>query len=73
MFSAAIPPTNTAGPTKTLSTSAPMQIFSDTAIGKKGAMMVWRSDTSTANRIMIQPLDINGNPRGAPVALGVGQ
>ena len=73
VFSAAIPPTNTARPNKTLSTSAPMQILSDTAIGKKGAMMIWRSDTSTTNRIMIQPLDLNGNPgTGAPVALEAG-
>ena len=49
-----------------------MQILSDTAIGKKGAMMIWRSDTSTTNRIMIQPLDLNGNPTGAPIALEAG-
>ena len=49
---------NKAGPTQTLSTSAPMQILSDTAIGRQGAMMIWRSDTSTADRIMIQPLDL---------------
>lgn len=72
VFSAAIPPSNTAGATQTLSTSAPMQILSDTAIGKKGAMMTWRSDTSTAKRIMVQPLDINGNPKGAPIALETG-
>ena len=35
VFSAAIPPNNTAGATQTLSTSAPMQILSDTAIGRK--------------------------------------
>ena len=72
VFSAAIPPTNTASATQILSTSAPMQIFSDTAIGKKGAMMIWRSDTSTLNRIMIQPLDVNGNPRNTPIALESG-
>lgn len=42
---------------------APMQILSHTAIGSIGAMMIWRSDTSTTNRIMIQPLDLNGNEK----------
>jgi len=73
VFSAAIPATNTAGANQTLSKSAPMQVFSDTAIGSTGAMMTWRSDTSTTNRIMIQPLDLNGNPTtGAPIALEAG-
>ena len=36
VFSAAIPPTNTAGANQTISSSAPMQVFSDTAIGQYG-------------------------------------
>ena len=63
VFSAAIPATNTAGANQTLSTSAPMQVFSDTAIGKKGAMMIWRSDTSTTNRIMISLWTATAIPR----------
>ena len=49
-----------------------MQVFSDTAIGSSGAMMIWRSDTSSTNRIMIQPLDLNGTPTTVPIALEAG-
>jgi len=73
VFSAAIPPTNTAGVNQTLSKGAPMQVFSDTAIGSTGAMTIWRSDTSSTNRIMIQPLDLSGTPTtAAPIALETG-
>ncbi len=36
-------------------------------------MMIWRSDTSSTNKIMLQPLDLAGNPTtGAPVVLEAG-
>jgi|GEM_PF-997549 len=48
-------------PNRTLSTGAPMQVYSDFAVGSNGYMVVYRSDTDNAHRIHVHPLDINGN------------
>jgi PKD repeat protein len=48
-------------PNHTLSTGAPMQIYTDFAVGSNGYMAVYRSDTDSAHRIHVHPLDVNGN------------
>ncbi len=60
-------------PNRVLSTGAPMQIYTDFAVGSDGYMAVYRSDTDSAHRIHVHPLDINGNAlTPAPIELESG-
>ncbi len=63
---------NVAGPNRTISVGAPMQLRADVATNGNGYMMVYRSLTASENRIMAQPLDANGLPVGLPVQLESG-
>ncbi len=61
---------NVAAPKRGLGVGAPAQTRSDIAMGTNGSMVVFRSDVSGKNRIMVQPLDLNGNPLTAgPILL----
>lgn len=53
---------HTASPNRILSSGAPMQLFADFAVGTNGYMAAYRSDTDSAHRIHVHPLDLNGNP-----------
>lgn len=53
---------NIAAPKRGLGIGTPAQTRSDVASGANGSMVVFRSDVSGKNRIMVQPLDLNGNP-----------
>jgi PKD repeat protein len=59
-FSAQISSNNVAGKTNPIGIGAPVQTRSDAAIGTTGSMIVFRSDISGTNRIMAQPIDLNG-------------
>jgi hypothetical protein len=61
-LTANISPVNVASPNRGLGIGAPAQTRSDAAMGTNGSMTVFRSDISGRNRIMVQPLDLNGNP-----------
>ncbi len=64
---------NTAGPNVTLSIGAPLQHRADVAAGSDGYMVVFRSDTASAHRVMAQPLDADGIPLTAePIELDIG-
>lgn len=52
---------NVGGTPRGIGLGAPEQTRSDTAAGTNGFMVVFRSDISGKNRIMAQPLDLNGN------------
>ena len=54
--------TNVAGPIRGAGIGAPAETRSDVAMGATGSMVVFRSEISGKNRIMVQPLDLNGNP-----------
>jgi VCBS repeat-containing protein len=70
IYSANVSAGNSAGPTKGLSLGGPMQVRSDTAVGTSGYMVIYRSDIGGMRRIMVQPLDNNGDPIGAgPIQL----
>ncbi len=51
---------NTAGRNSPLGVGAPSQNRSDVAMGAEGAMFVFRSDIAGSNRIMAQPIALNG-------------
>jgi PKD repeat protein len=53
---------NVADPSVGAGVGAPAQTRSDAAMGAAGSMVVFRSDFSGNNRIMVQPLDLKGNP-----------
>jgi PKD repeat protein len=61
-LTANISPVNVASPNRGLGIGRPAQTRSDVAMGTNGSMIVFRSDISGRNRIMVQPLDLNGNP-----------
>lgn len=64
---------NVAGPNRTASTGAPMQLRPDIAIGSSGYMVVYQSSIAGQTRILAQPLDASGNPLTAgPVELQTG-
>ncbi len=72
-FTANISSTNVAGPNRGLGIGAPAQTRSDVAMGTNGSMTVFRSDISGKRRIMVQPLDLNGNPiTPGPILLATG-
>lgn len=61
---------NTAGGIRALSIGAPAQLRVDIATSGSGFMLVYRSSTSTRQRVLAQPLDAAGNPLGTePVEL----
>jgi hypothetical protein len=57
VFSAASPDEHSERDPDPLDQRADAKFSLTLQLDKKGAMMIWRSDTSTLNRIMIQPLD----------------
>jgi PKD repeat protein len=59
-LSANISSSNVAGRNLSTGSGAPAQTRSDVAMGASGSMIVFRSDFSGTNRIMVQPLDPNG-------------
>ena len=64
---------NVAGPNRTASTGAPMQLRSDIAVGSNGYMVAYQSSIAGQTRILAQPLDTAGNPLTAePVELQTG-
>lgn len=64
---------NVAGPNRTASTGAPMQLRPDIAVGSNGYMIVYQSSIAGQTRILAQPLDAAGNPLTAePVELQTG-
>jgi PKD repeat protein len=64
---------NNAQPNQNLSVSAPQQVRSDIAASGNGYMVVYRSSVSQTNRVMAQPLDIDGNPlTSEPILLATG-
>lgn len=64
---------NVAGPNRTASTGAPMQLRPDIAMGSNGRMVVYQSSIANQTRILAQPLDAAGNPLTAePVELQTG-
>lgn len=72
-YTANIAANNTAGPNRCLSTGAPLQNKPDLATSGNGYMLVYRSATSAAARVLAQPLDANGNATTAePVPLDIG-
>ncbi|MBS1722015.1 MAG: PKD domain-containing protein [Armatimonadetes bacterium] len=73
IFGAHILPSGATGPTLDLSVGAPMQHKSDIATDGNGWMVVYRSATATASRVMAMPLDSNGQPvLNQPVMLDTG-
>ncbi len=70
---ATISASNVAGPNRTASTGAPMQLRSDIAVGSNGTMIAYQSSIAGQTRILAQPLDTAGNPLTAePVELQTG-
>jgi PKD repeat protein len=59
-LSAQVTAGNVAGRTVSIGIGAPAQTRSDVAMGVNGSMVVFRSDISGANRILAEPLDLNG-------------
>ena len=59
-LSAQVTAGNVAGHTVSIGIGAPAESRNDAAMGANGSMIVFRSDISGANRIMAQPLDLNG-------------
>ncbi len=73
VFSAAITPNNTPGPTDALSVGTPRQQRSDIATSGTGYMIVYYSATAGQVRILAQPLDGTGIPLTAqPIQLDTG-
>lgn len=68
-----ITPDNGAGRTTTLSVGVPAQTRADVAGNGSGYLVAWRSESSAVNRVLVHPLDANGNPLGAePIELASG-
>jgi PKD repeat protein len=59
-LSAHVSSNNVAGKNISIGVGAPAHTRSDVAIGSNGAMIAFRSDISGSNRIMAQPIDLNG-------------
>jgi len=57
-----VSPANIPGRNLGLGVGAPEQTRNDVAMGLTGSMVVFRSDFSGTNRVMAQPLDLNGRP-----------
>ncbi|MCO6437214.1 MAG: PKD domain-containing protein [Phycisphaerae bacterium] len=73
ILTASVSPGNVAGPSQVLSIGAPLQLRSDVAAGGDGYMLVFRSSSSSAVRILAQPLDAAGSPVSSePIQLDVG-
>ena len=73
VFSANVSPANVAGPNRQLPVGASQQLRPDAATSGDGYMIVYRSNTAAATRILAQPLDVTGNPLTAePVQLETG-
>ncbi len=72
-LSAHVSSTNIAGRTTPIGAAAPAQTRNDAAMGATGSMIVFRSDISGTNRIMAQPLDLNGRAlTRSPIQLASG-
>ena len=73
VLSVAISNGNVASPIAPVSTGAPAQLRPDVAAGNNGYMIVYRSEISEAGRVMVQPLDLAGNPlTSEPIQLASG-
>jgi PKD repeat protein len=59
-LSANVSSNNVAGKNISIGVSAPAHTRNDVAMGSDGAMIAFRSDIAGSNRIMVQPLDLNG-------------
>ena len=57
-----VSPANIPGRNLGLGVGAPEQTRNDVAMGLTGSMVVFRSDFSGTNRVMAQPLDLDGRP-----------
>ncbi len=61
VFTANISSGLSAGPNKNISTGQPQQLFVDPATSGNGYLLAFRSDTADTSRIVVQPLDAQGN------------
>lgn len=73
ILTANIAPNNVAGPSRTLSLGAPMQLRPDLAVTDTGYMLVYRSSVAAGSRVLAQPLDSDGHAVTAePIQLDSG-